>query len=277
MNTQDQFVSDWCSSPSASIIGLMTQSGKTLEDLSCCVGDKILDVISNGTSLDRELAEALANHLGGSVRFWLRRDEAFQEQRSLPKLPDENEWVKSLPYAEMARLGWLPATRSLDEKVENSLDFFDCDNLREWQLRYESTISRVAFRTAYAFENDATATLAWLRRGEQIALSREIVDFDPDRLLTQIPDLKALCRRAKPIEFLPRLTGLLAESGVGFAVVRAPKGCRASGATRVNSGNKAILQLSFRYLSDDHFWFTLFHEIGHLVLHRETQMFLAGC
>ncbi|MFX9089566.1 ImmA/IrrE family metallo-endopeptidase, partial [Acinetobacter baumannii] len=31
---------------------------------------------------------------------------------------------------------------------------------------------------------------------------------------------------------------------------------------------KAMVLLSFRHLSDDHFWFTLFHEFAHLLLHN---------
>jgi HTH-type transcriptional regulator/antitoxin HigA len=59
-------------------------------------------------------------------------------------------------------------------------------------------------------------------------------------------------------------------------IVRAPTGCRASGATRFVSASKALLLLSFRYLSDDHFWFTFFHEAGHLLLHGEKALFLEG-
>jgi hypothetical protein len=36
------------------------------------------------------------------------------------------------------------------------------------------------------------------------------------------------------------------------------------------SPNKAMVILSFRYLSDDHFWFTFFHEIAHLLLHNAS-------
>jgi HTH-type transcriptional regulator / antitoxin HigA len=37
-----------------------------------------------------------------------------------------------------------------------------------------------------------------------------------------------------------------------------------------------MIILSFRYLSDDHFWFTLFHEIGHLLLHKDSLTFIDG-
>ena len=37
-----------------------------------------------------------------------------------------------------------------------------------------------------------------------------------------------------------------------------------------------MILLSLRYLSDDHFWFTFFHEAGHLVLHGDRCIFLEG-
>jgi Zn-dependent peptidase ImmA (M78 family) len=35
-----------------------------------------------------------------------------------------------------------------------------------------------------------------------------------------------------------------------------------------------MILLSFRYLSDDQFWFTFFHEVGHLILHSKKALFL---
>jgi Zn-dependent peptidase ImmA (M78 family) len=59
-------------------------------------------------------------------------------------------------------------------------------------------------------------------------------------------------------------------------VLRAPKKCRASGASRFLSPGRPLLMLSFRYLSDDHLWFTFFHEAGHLLLHADRCLFLEG-
>ena len=59
-------------------------------------------------------------------------------------------------------------------------------------------------------------------------------------------------------------------------IARAPTGCRASGASWFISSDKAVLLLSFRYLREDHFWFTFFHEAGHLLLHGDKGLFLEG-
>ena len=79
-----------------------------------------------------------------------------------------------------------------------------------------------------------------------------------------------------PSDFLPALQQICSTSGVAAVIVRAPNGCRASGATRFVSSDKALLLLSFRYLSDDQFWFTFFHEAGHLLLHGAESIFLEG-
>jgi Zn-dependent peptidase ImmA (M78 family) len=36
----------------------------------------------------------------------------------------------------------------------------------------------------------------------------------------------------------------------------------------------ALIQLSLRYKWDDHFWFTFFHEAGHVLLHGKREVFL---
>ncbi len=45
---------------------------------------------------------------------------------------------------------------------------------------------------------------------------------------------------------------------------------------RFLSLTRPMILLSFRYLSDDQFWFTFFHEAGHLVLHGDRCIFLEG-
>ena len=61
-----------------------------------------------------------------------------------------------------------------------------------------------------------------------------------------------------------------------MVIVPAPSGCKVSGATLFPQQDKALLLLSFRYLSDDHFWFSFFHEVGHLLLHGIEKIFLEG-
>jgi len=88
--------------------------------------------------------------------------------------------------------------------------------------------------------------------------------------------MRRLTKRKDPIRFIPEVQTICADAGVAFTVVPSPNGCRASGATKLLSTTKMLLQLSGRYLSDDHFWFTFFHEAGHAMLHGNRGLFLDG-
>ena len=107
-------------------------------------------------------------------------------------------------------------------------------------------------------------------------MASECAPWNAAGFQASLPKIRSLTRRKNPRVFVPKLREYCAEHGVAVAVVRAPTGCRASGATRFLSTGRALLLLSFRYLTDDHFWFTFFHESGHLLLHGEQELFLEG-
>ena len=145
--------------------------------------------------------------------------------------------------------------------------YFNVPKLDAWERRYGETIGATRFRTTKAFTSSEEAVLLWLRRGEMEAELASTRPWKPDNLRDRIEAIRKLTRVSNPRRFIPSLKSLLAEVGVALVVVKAPVGCRASGATRMVSPDKAMLLMSFRHRADDQFWFTLFHEIGHLVLH----------
>jgi Zn-dependent peptidase ImmA (M78 family) len=65
---------------------------------------------------------------------------------------------------------------------------------------------------------------------------------------------------------------LCAGAGVAVVFVPALPKTGVSGATRWINSNKALIQLSLRYRTDDHLWFTFFHEAGHILLHGKKEL-----
>jgi Zn-dependent peptidase ImmA (M78 family) len=94
------------------------------------------------------------------------------------------------------------------------------------------------------------------------------------RLQESLSEVRKLTWRKAPERFIPELRAICAGSGVAVVVVRAPEGCRASGASRFLSTDKAVLMLSFRHLTDDHVWYTFFHEVAHLLLHGRDAIYI---
>ena len=65
-----------------------------------------------------------------------------------------------------------------------------------------------------------------------------------------------------------------AGAGVAVALVPGVEGCRASGVARWLSPSKALIQLSDRHKTEDHLWFTFFHEAAHVLLHGKKAVFM---
>jgi hypothetical protein len=65
-------------------------------------------------------------------------------------------------------------------------------------------------------------------------------------------------------------------SQAGVAVVLVPElpDTRISGCARWLSDTHAMVGLTIRYKHDDQLWFTFFHELAHILLHRERRSFV---
>ncbi len=68
---------------------------------------------------------------------------------------------------------------------------------------------------------------------------------------------------------------MLREVGVALCFVPAVPGLGIHGATRWIKGHP-VIQLSLLWKCDDQLWFTLFHELGHVLLHGRKELFLLG-
>ena len=113
---------------------------------------------------------------------------------------------------------------------------------------------------------------AWLRKGEIESLKFGAADFDAEHWAILV-HIRKLTHNLPP-DFSRILIEDCRKAGVKVVFVpELPKTC-AWGATRWLSTNNALIQLSLRYKTDDHLWFTFFHEAGHLLLHGKRDVFV---
>lgn len=271
MTRSTEFCPAWASPPGETVRELAAKKNLRSEDLAQALGVPRGDVsrLFNGDlPITAARAKSLSIVVGASSRFWLARETQYR--RDLQALQeDSRQWVSSLPLADMARYGWLNAATSSGDKLRHALEFFGVSTVDEWRDAWLSDRAGLtAYRTSPAFTSQSASVAAWLRQGERAATELPVDTWSREHFLSLLPSLKPLTRVREPAEFIPQLQERCAACGVAVVIVRAPKGCPASGATRVKNG-KAILQLSVRYLRDDSFWFTFFHEAGHLVLHGQ--------
>lgn len=274
MSDASEFAPDWVSPPGDTVSDLLKARDLAPRQLAQLLGrpEGFVDGLLHGKeAITPEVAAKLARALGSSTAFWSNREAQFQVARRR----QETAWIRELPIASMRAWNWI-LTDAPADLVAACLDFFGVESVGEWRARYDTVLAEAAFKTSPTYDSEPGAVAAWLRRGQIVADDIACQPWDAAGFQTELRALRGLTRRKDPAQFLPELERRCAAFGVAVAVVRGPAGCRASGATRFLNSRKALLLLSFRYLSDDHFWFAFFHEAAHLVLHGEKGFFLEG-
>jgi len=280
MHDPAEFIPKWAAAPGLTITHALEERSMSYEDLAGelqCSKRFVLDLVAGRERITSEVAERLAQSVGSTKRFWLAREEEYR--KSLMKLaeqdPDLGGWVSSLPVKDMKRLGWIKPMTGTQAIIE-CMQFFGVSSVERWRLTFESAVVAAAFRSSAAFETNAGALSAWLRQGELQAAAVSASSWNPVAFTAALHEARALTRIKSPGQFLPVLQRLCSTAGVAVVVVPAPNGCRASGAARFLSSTRALIQLSQRYGTDDQFWFTFFHEAGHLLLHPKVHLFIDG-
>jgi Zn-dependent peptidase ImmA (M78 family)/plasmid maintenance system antidote protein VapI len=281
MMSNQAFQPDWFSKPGDTIVALVAQRGLTLHALAVrlkCDMVTVRGLLVGTVDVDESMAVRLSRSVGGTPSFWRKRQSTYETAlaRCADAVPKDKgaAWVQKFPLDDIANYGWVERPKLRGDAIRSYLAYFDVTGPHEWEMRYADFLSDVAFKTSPSFESKIGALSAWLRQGELEAVLTPCAPWNPNLLRRRLADLRTLTKAKAPAYFVPRLRAICAAAGVAVVFVRAPSGCRASGAARFVSSDKAIVILSFRYLSDDHFWFTFFHEIGHLIMHGECSTFV---
>lgn len=260
--------------PGKTILFALRNEGISQKNLAMRMGisEKHLSQIINGeASFSVEFAFKLANTLGGSVSFWNNLERNYQETKAniarRQQIRSEIPLLSEYPYNELAKRGYVSKTSDKEAQVENLHRFLSVDS-----LHYVPKIENTAFRMKGEEQGKGGTIAAWLRCGEIEARKQEVAPFSETKLKQILPQLKELTRL--PVgESLSGITSLLNSAGVAIVLIRHFQGTCVSGAFRWVH-DVPVIQLSDYYPWADIMWFNLFHEIGHLVLHKKKESFL---
>jgi HTH-type transcriptional regulator/antitoxin HigA len=225
------------------------------------------EIVRGSKEITPETALQLERVLGVPAHIWVRLEADYRcnlaRLQDLKALEGEIPEAERYPYMEMAALGWVPRVKDLRQRALELMKFFRVSSLKNLELREPA----VAWRKSPRINASPEALLAWLMRGEREAEGIEAAPFNKSLLQASLGELRGLTRQERE-EFSPRLVGLLARCGIVLVFERHLPRTGVQGATQW-LGQKAVIQLSVRYKWSDIFWFSLFHEVGHLLLHHK--------
>lgn len=236
----------------------------------------IIAVLNEESSLTPEMAVLFENVTKIPADFWINKQARYNEfiarKRHAEAIAEAEEWVKEFPYAEMAKHNWVSPTRNIEEKTINLLSYFGVASHTAWEKLYMESELKVAAYTSLKHTHEPHAISAWLRQGELQAKKTEVPDFESKKLKSNIPAMRKLMVE-QPVNFFEQLQQLCFEAGVILLFTPKLPKVPLSGSTRWINENP-LIQLTARYGQNDRFWFTFFHELGHIILHGKKYISL---
>ena len=183
------------------------------------------------------------------------------------KIQDKILDKSKIPYSHIAKIGRVDKVKgknlqSKNQQVINLRRFFNTDDLTS------ITDMQVACRKQIKVNGCEYALASWLKEGELKAKDIKIKVFDLEKLKLSIDKIRKMTLKNQD-EFHTELVELLAGCGIALVLVEKFPNTNVIGATQwINKGQQAIIQLTLKGKRADSFWFTLMHEIAHIIEHN---------
>ena len=279
MDKQNQYFPQSVPHPGGTLEEKLEEMGMGPKEFAIRTGkpEKTITAILKGeSSITPDMAVQFENVTKIPAHFWMNLQRSYDEYMAREKRKEVIEeaipWARLFPFSDMIKKGWLPQTAAIHEKAAAILSFFGFASHSAWEDYYFKQQLKVAFRISLANTNEPYAISAWLRKGELQAAELHAYDYLEKNFKEALPKLKTLMAK-HPDNFFNQLQGICLEAGV--KVVHTPCLPKApiSGSTHWLN-DTPLIQLTGRYNRNDSFWFTFFHEAGHILLHGKKDIFL---
>ena len=237
----------------------------------------ISEIIAGKAPVEPETALQFEKVLGVDAGIWLGIETDYQLHRARIAEAEETKgaasWTKAFPLKELIKRRSIDKPASDADTVSKLLTFFGVGSVEAWQTKYERL--SVAYRHSPSFTSDKIALVTWLRLGELEAEQQECADYREAQFRRALRQMRGFTQ-ASLSEALEKVQQLCNESGVVLALVKPFPKTALSGAAWWLTPRKAVIQLSARHKTDDHLWFSLFHEAAHILLHSKKRVFIDG-
>ena len=242
----------------------------------CGIALKTVSQIINGkASISPAIAIRLERAIGISASLWSNLNTDYElfvaREADYTCLYKQKQWVKKFPLQQLSNLGIVPRKKNLTENLSNLLSFFGVSSISAWNDFYLTP--NVAYRRSAAYKSQPESIATWLRIGELMSESVECAPFNRKKFKAALFEIKKVTN--EPVEiFQKNMVESCGKSGVSLVFVPELPKTHVSGATKWLNSNRAMIILSLRHKMDDHFWFSFFHEAGHILLHGKTEVFI---
>ena len=236
-------------------------------DLADIVGrpvQAINEIIAGKKAVTPDTAVALSKALGTSPEYWLNLESAYRldllekGHGGGDEIERRARLYAKAPVKELIKRRWISArdARDIDRLEREVCEFLEVNSLNE------SPALAMAARKSAPDDPHNLSQLAWGCRVRQIARQTKVAKYRRDALEKMVTDLPKLSTSPQQTRRLP---SILAELGVRFVILAHLPKTRIDGASVWLDNLNPVIALTLRYDRIDCFWFTLMHELAHVL------------
>lgn len=228
------------------------------------------ELIMNKKHITIETARLLSKAFGQSPAYWINIDVNYYlrespETRRTKEVEEKAKIFKYMPIKEMVKKGWLKSYQTLEALKQQVLAFWNIDELDFIFL--EKTEIPGFGEPDIGFNYNKYYALCWFEMAKKVAKNFHIYNYKEKKLKELAENLPVFMIKEHGVE---EFISELAAAGIKFFVLSHLKKAFIDGAAFYDDKNPVIVYTS-RYDRIDHFWFTMVHEISHIILHLDKK------
>ena len=239
------------------------------------ISERTLSAVLNGNgNITFDIAFKLASFFDNSITFWTnlqtQYDMYLKSQIIQDDLQSDYKLFKQIKNY-LLEHGYINESDSKDDAIYKTRKLVGVNKL---SLLTEKDSFVCLKEQHIQKENDPFVQNFWIALALNEARKMNGIPYDKKKLKSYIPEIRNMTV-LPPNDFYPRLKDILIECGVSFVLLPHLSKSNIYGATKWFSDENVMLAVSNRSEKADLFWFTLFHEIAHLLMEHKRETLIS--
>lgn len=227
-------------------------------------------ILKDKQQITLETAKVLAEVFDTTPNYWLNLDANYRLWLDTKQSEKEKQAelkaniYERMPIRDMVVKNWIPSFSNVYELQNNLLDFWNVRKL-DFEELDKNVLPLLARKSENFNQYKASYTYTWYHKAMQVASDFTVPPFNKESLSALYDDLHQFTVLENGINlFLERLQ----QTGVIFFVLPHLQKTYLDGAAFYYQNNPVVVYTA-RYKRIDNFWFTVAHEIAHILYHLD--------
>lgn len=248
----------------------------TQDDLSEVIGVTVKHlnkILQDKQPLTLDMARVLGEVFNTTAQYWINIDTGYRLWLSQDKTESETEAdIKSLiyermPIKDMLNKGWIKAFNNASELKEQVIKFWGWQNL-DFAILDKEYLPCLTRKSEAYNQFNASYAISWYRKALNESERFKVGSYKKQKLEKLYNNLHTYTTTNKGLNLFIKE---LADAGVIFFVLPHLQKTYLDGAAFFAAQNPVIVYTG-RYKRVDNFWFTVAHEIAHVLKHLDEKI-----